>query len=260
MPIMTIAGEQFRVETTGSDKLPALMLSNSLGTTLDMWNPQVQDFAKKFRVVRYDKRGHGQSVVSEGPYSIARLGRDALAIMDALKIKKANWCGLSMGGMTGMWLLSHAPDRIGRAVLANTAAVMGPPEIWNNRIRLVLEEGMFKISKTVLERWFTPDFQGRSPKSIDFVKRMIELTPKDGYAACCGAIRDMDQRETIRGIKNPVLVIAGAKDPATPPEAGEAIRDAIKGAKMVTLNAAHLSNIEQPEPFTRAALDFLSLA
>ena len=260
MPVITVGKDTFRVEALGSDKLPALMLSNSLGTALEMWNPQVQDLAKRFRVIRYDKRGHGRSCVTPGPYSIAQLGRDALAIMDRLGVKKVSWLGLSLGGMTGMWLLTHAPERINRAVLANTSASMQPPDIWNARIQTVLDEGMYAITQAVLDRWFTREFQARSPKAIELVKRMIEQTPKEGYAACCGAIRDMDQREAIRSITRPVLVITGAKDPSTPPAAGELIQQSIKGAKLVSLNAAHLSNIEQPEQFTRAALDFLTLS
>ena len=260
MPMITVGKDAFRVETLGSDKLPALMLSNSLGTALDMWNPQVQDLAKRFRIIRYDTRGHGKSAVTPGPYSLAQLGQDALGIMNALGVKRAHWLGLSLGGMTGMWLLANAPQRIGRAVLANTAASMQPPENWNARIRLVLDEGMYAITQAVLDRWFTPEFQHRSPKAIELVKRMIELTPKEGYAACCAAIRDMDLRDAIRGVEKPVLVITGAKDPATTHAAGELIQKSIKGAKIISLNAAHLSNIEQPENFTRAAIDFLAAA
>ncbi|HRJ70224.1 MAG TPA: 3-oxoadipate enol-lactonase [Beijerinckiaceae bacterium] len=258
MPILNIAGEPFHYRLDGPENAPVLMLSNSLGTDLGMWDQQVEAWSKTYRVLRYDSRGHGRSVVSDGPYSIARLGQDALAIMMELGVKKTHWCGLSKGGMVGQWLLTHAPERIGRAVLANTACVMGPPGLWNDRIRTVMSRGMGPVADALADRWFTRKFQAAHPKTVaKFVETMRAQNPK-GYAGCCAAIRDMDQSETIRSVRNPVLVIAGSADPATPPARAQAIAERIKGAKLVTLDAAHLSNVEQPQAFARAVQDFLA--
>jgi 3-oxoadipate enol-lactonase len=257
MPIETIKGEPFHIHVDGPTEAPALLLSNSLGTNLTMWDPQVADWARHFRVVRYDSRGHGQSVATDEPYSIARLGHDAVAILDHLGIDKAHWCGLSKGGMVGQWVATHAHKRFDRIVLANTGARMGPPELWNTRIANVRANGMAGLVQPTLERWFSPAFRERDTGTVEKVSEMLKTTPPLGYANCCAAIRDMDQRETIRSVTNPVLVVIGKLDPATPPAAGHLIADAIPDAKTVELDAAHLSNLEQPEAFTRAVLDFL---
>ncbi len=258
MPQLVIHGETFNVEVSGPDHAPPLMLSNSLGTNLHMWDGQMAALTQAYRVIRYDSRGHGRSVVSNGPYAIAQLGQDALHIMDALNLTKVRWCGLSKGGMVGMWLLTHGGHRIERAVLANTSPRMGPPHNWNTRLKAVSTMGMAGIRQGVIDRWFTPEFQASSPEAVARVAAMIETTPAAGYAACCSAIRDMDQREALRRVTLPTLVIVGTRDPATPPDHGEMIRDAIPDAALVRLEAAHLSNIERPALFTRAMMDFLA--
>ena len=258
MAEMRIAGEGFNVLVEGPDRAPAIMLSNSLGADLHMWDAQIGVLTKYFKVIRYDSRGHGKSPISGGAYSIAGLGRDAISIMDALQLDRVHWLGLSMGGMVGQWLLTNARERIGRAILANTAASMGPPEIWNTRIRTVLSQGMGAIIPAVIDRWFTLDFQARAPAEIARVVAMLRGTPAHGYAGCCGAIRDMDQRESIRSIGNPVLVIVGQHDPATTPEAGGYLASAIRDARLVTLGAAHLSNIEAQADFNKAIASFLT--
>lgn len=258
MQTVSIAGEAFHYRFDGPENAPVLMLSNSLGTNLGMWDQQVAVWSKKFRVLRYDSRGHGQSVVSAAPYSMAQLGSDALAIMDALDIGKVHWCGLSKGGMVGQWVATNAPQRIGKAVFANTACVMGPADNWNQRIRTVLSQGMSPVADALADRWFTRRFQALDTATVArFCDTMREQNPV-GYAGCCAAIRDMDQSETIRAIKAPVLVIVGTGDPATPPAKGEAIAARIAGAKIAALDAAHLSNIEQPEAFTKTVLEFLA--
>jgi 3-oxoadipate enol-lactonase len=254
---MNVGGETFNVKVEGPEDAPALMLSNSLGTNLHMWDAHAPEFAHRFRVIRYDSRGHGGSVASRGPYSIERLGRDALAVLDVLGVSKAHWVGLSKGGMVGQWLLANAGERFGRAVLANTAAHYADPSGWNARIAAVRANGMASIVPAVIERWFTPEFQQKEPAAVERIAAMLRATPAEGYAGCCAAIRDMDLREGDRGVKNPVLVIVGGRDPATPPEHGKDIAERIRGAKLVELDAAHLSNIEQPEAFTRAVLAFL---
>jgi 3-oxoadipate enol-lactonase len=258
MPIETIKGEPFNIQIDGTADAPALLLSNSLGTNLTMWDPQVAEWAKRFRVVRYDSRGHGQSVATDEPYSIARLGHDALAILDHLGIEKAHWCGLSKGGMVGQWVATHARKRFDRIVLANTAAKMGPPELWNGRVANVRANGMEGLVQPTLERWFSPGFRTSDTATVAKVSEMLKTTPPLGYANACAAIRDMDQREAIRSVTNPVLVVIGKVDPATPPAAGRLIAEAIPGAQAVELDAAHLSNLEQPEAFTTVVLDFLT--
>ena len=257
MAELKIAGETFNVMVEGPERAPVIMLSNSLGTNLHMWDGQMAALTPTFRVVRYDSRGHGKSPVSGGALSIAGLGRDALAIMDALELDRVHWLGLSMGGMVGQWLLVNARERIGRAILANTAAQMAPPDLWNTRIRTALSQGMGAIVPAVIERWFTPAFQTRAPAEVARIVAMLRETPAHGYGGCCAAIRDMDQREAIRSISNPVLVIVGKDDPSTPPAAGALIQAAIRDARLVTLEAAHLSNIEAAAAFNSAVLAFM---
>ena len=257
MPMLKVRGEDFHIRIDGDEGAPVLLLSNSLGTNLSMWDPQIPEWSKHFRVVRYDSRGHGLSPAPDKPYSIAMLADDALAILDTLGIDKAHWCGLSKGGMVGQWLATHHGDRLGRVVLANTAARMGPPELWDGRIDTVRKHGMSVLVQPTLERWFTPEFRDSAKETVAKVSEMLATTPPLGYANCCGAIRDMDQRETIRAVRNPVLVVIGARDPATPPATGYEIADAIPGAQRIELAAAHLSNLEQPEAFGRAVTDFL---
>jgi 3-oxoadipate enol-lactonase len=258
MPQFERDGVEFNVTLDGPENAPPVMLSNSLGTNLHMWDPQIPELTKHFRVIRYDSRGHGKSGAPDGPYSIDELGHDALAIMDALELDQVHWMGLSKGGMIGQWLLTHAPERIGRAVLANTGSHMPPPDLWNQRIRTAMDKGMEELTPGVIERWFTPEFRAREPDTVEKIVRMLHTTPAHGYAGSCSAIRDMDQRESIRSVTNPVLVVVGSRDPATPPEMGKRIADTIRGARIVTLNAAHLSNIEQADAFNQAVIDFLT--
>jgi 3-oxoadipate enol-lactonase len=258
MPRFERDGVEFNVTLDGPENKPPLMLSNSLGTNLHMWDPQIPELTKHFRVIRYDSRGHGKSGAPDGPYSIDALGRDALAIMDALELDQVHWMGLSKGGMIGQWLLTHAPERIGRAVLANTGSHMPPPDLWNQRIRTAMDKGMEELTPGVIERWFTPEFRAREPETVEKIVRMLHTTPAHGYAGSCSAIRDMDQRESIRSVTNPVLVVVGSRDPATPPEMGKHIASTIRGARIVTLDAAHLSNIEQADAFNQAVIDFLT--
>lgn len=258
MAIIDIRGESFCVETDGPEDAPPLLLCNSLSSDLRMWDDQIPAWAARFRVIRYDQRGQGRSVVSPGPYTIDRLGADAVALLDHFGIGRAHFCGLSMGGMVGMWLLTHAQDRLARTVLANTAAHMGPPALWDGRIALARAGGMEATVEPTVTRWFPAAFHDTAPATIERMRAMIRRTPLDGYIACCEAIRDMDQRAAIRAVQAPVLVIIGANDPATPPAAGALIHAAIAGSRTVTLDAGHISNVEQPAAFTRAVLDFLT--
>jgi 3-oxoadipate enol-lactonase len=253
-----IAGETFNVLIEGDENKEILMLSNPMGTNLHLFDPQIPALAEHFRVVRYDSRGHGASVANQGPYSVEGLGRDALAIMDALGIKRVHWLGLSMGSIVGLWLLVHARERIGRAVLASTAAQIPGPDLWNNRIRSARDTGMNGVAMAAAERWFTKAFRDAHPDKVEAVMEMVRTTPLHGYLAACAAGRDMDQREAVRSISNKVLVIAGRHDLSTPPGMGALVASSIEGAKFVTLEASHMSNIEDEANFTKAAVDFLT--
>jgi 3-oxoadipate enol-lactonase len=238
-------------EVTGPDDAPTLVLSNSLGSTTAMWDPQVPTLAERLRVVRYDHRGHGGSPVPPGPYELADLGADALALLDRLGVQRAHWCGLSLGGMVGMWLAINAPERIDRLVLCCTSAQLGPPSMWADRAATVRAEGVEAIADAGIGRWLTPGFIERAPAATAAVRAMLAATPAEGYAACCSAIEHMDLVPELGAIRAPTLVIAGTQDPATPPEHGERIAAGIPGAHLEMVDAAHLATIEQPAAMTR---------
>lgn len=255
--ITTDDGCNIHYEVEGREGAPALMLSNSLGTDLRMWDDQAGAFAEHFRLIRYDRRGHGKSGTPKGSYSFDRFGRDILGILDALGVKKTNWCGLSMGGMDGQWLGANAPDRIDRLVLANTHYHYADKAPWTDRLRFLEQHQLGDMVAANMERWFTKGFRERAPQAIERMTGMFVATDHAGYMACVAAVRDIDFRAGNPTIKAPTLVIVGTQDPATPPAAGEAIAKAIPGAKLVALDAAHISNVEQPQAFTGAVLDFL---
>jgi 3-oxoadipate enol-lactonase len=257
VPTIASAGTAFAVRSDGPESAPALLVANSLSSDLSMWDDQAPQWTRRWRVVRYDQRGHGGTAATPGPYTIEQLGRDALAVLDALGITRADFCGLSLGGMVGMWLLTNAPERIGRAVLANTSPYMGPRELWDSRIALARDGGIEATVEPTVTRWFPPAFHARAPATIDRIRTMIRRTSLAGYVGCCEAIREMDQRETIRAIRTPTLVIVGANDPSTPPEIGRAIQASIPGAALAELDAAHLSNVEQPAAFASTVERFL---
>lgn len=258
MPTIPIDGGHLYYEVAGDPTHPPLVLSHSLGTGLAMWEPQMAEFAKRYFVVRYDMRGHGKSSAPAGDYSMAMLARDALLLFDGLGIERADWCGLSMGGMIGMWIATHTPRRFKRAVLANTAAVSPTVEMWNGRIATVKAQGTAALLAGAIDRWFTKEFQRLHPEIVKRTSALLLATPPQGYIGACVANRDMDQREAIRTIGVPCLVIVGEKDQGAPPEFGRDIHARIPGSKLVSLDAAHLSNTEQPALFTKAVLDFLA--
>jgi 3-oxoadipate enol-lactonase len=258
MPFVQAEGARIFHRLEGPKDAPVLVLSNSLGTNLEMWEPQRAAFAGRFRTLRYDSRGHGQSQAPPGPYTIELLGRDVLALLDGLGIERASFCGLSKGGMVGQWLGAHAGHRLDRLILAHTSACTGSPEVWDQRIATVRAEGMAAIVPAVIDRWFTKGFQEREPEAVARIAAMLGATEPEGYVACCAAVRDMDQRDALPGIDVPTLVIVGRHDQATPPDHGALIAERVPGAKLVELDAAHLGNIEAAEAFTRAALGFLA--
>lgn len=258
MPMIYADGCLLNVSVEGRDGGPTIMLSNSLGATMQMWEPQMAALTKLYRVVRYDRRGHGKSAIPPGPYSMERFGKDVLAILDDLNIEKVHWCGLSMGGMVGQWLGANAPDRIGKLILANTACYYPDPTNWNNRIKAVSENGIASIADTVIAAWLTADFREREPQIAAKLKAMLIATPQQGYIACCEALSKLDQRDLLPRIQAPTLVIAGRHDTSTPVEASVFIRSQIPNASMTLLDAAHISNIEQPHNFTEAVVGFLT--
>ena len=257
MPFLNIGGLPTCYELTGREG-PVLLLSNSLGTSFSMWDSQMPQMEQRFRILRYDTRGHGRSSVTPGDYTIEQLGRDALGLLDALGMERVSFCGLSMGGMIGIWLGVHARERIHRLVLCNTAARIGAKEMWNARIATVRKDGMKAVAGAVIQRWFTPEFRVLCPQKVAQAQQMLENSPPEGYAASCAAIRDMDQCDTVGRIATPTLVIHGGKDPVTPAADTQFLVSQIRGAASVELNAAHLSNVEQPEAFTEAVISFLS--
>ncbi len=241
----------------GPADAPPLLLINSIGSTREMWARNVPAFTTAFRVIRYDARGHGQSPVPEGEYTIDDLGRDALAVLDAAGAASAHVCGISLGGLTAMWMGVHAPDRVSRLVLANTAARVGSRESWSERIALVRARGMTAVADLAIPNWFTAAFRERDPDTVHAFRTMLQACPVEGYLGCCAALRDADLRDDIVRIASPTLVIGGRADRSTSVDGAELIRARIPGARLVVLDSAHLSNVEQSEAFSSAVLDFL---
>ena len=257
---MKLADASLNYRFDGAEGLPVLVLSNSLGTSLGMWDEQIPAFAKHFRVLRYDTRGHGESSVSPGPYSIEQLGRDVLGLLDGLGIERFTFCGLSMGGLIGQWLALHAGPRLQRLVLCNTAAKIGTEQVWNDRIKTVLngqQQAMRDMRDASIARWFTPGFAEQQPDVARRITDMIASTSPDGYVANCAAVRDADFREQLAGITVPTLVVCGAKDPVTTVEHGQFIQTQVAGAELAVFEAAHLSSVEAGEAFTQRVLEFL---
>ena len=258
MPFFSSANAELHFAVTGPLSAPALVLSNSLGTNLTMWEKQLPAFEQQFRVIRYDTRGHGKSSVPPGSYTFDQLGGDVLALLDELQITQAHFCGLSMGGMTGMWLALHAANRLHKLVVSSAAARFGSAETWNARIDKVRREGMTSIAPAVVERWYTPEFRRDQPAQTQVTLQMLETTPPEGYAACCAALRDSDLRDSVAEIRTPTLILTGAKDPVAPPADGQFLAAKIAGAQYREVDAAHLSNIEAAEAYTSAVLNFLT--
>lgn len=242
-------------ELTGPDGAPVVVLSNSLGTDLTLWDAQVPALAQEFQVLRYDQRGHGATPGKPGPYSLKQLGGDVLALLDVLGIRKAHFAGVSLGGMTGMWLAEHAPERIDRLALICTSAALGPASAWRDRAALVRDKGTAAMVEASLPKWFTPALADREDVVAKF-GGMLAAADAEGYAGCCEAIAGMDLLDGLGRISAPTLVIAGAEDPATPPAHAEQIAAAVAGARLEVLSpAAHLANAEQPEAVNRLLLE-----
>ena len=258
MPEADLGGVRIHYRFNGERGRPALVLSSSLGTSMGMWEPQTEALGHHFCVLRYDARGHGASSVPAGPYSIAQMGSDVLALMSHVGVAKAHFCGLSMGGMVGLWLGIHAPAHFERIVVSNTAARIGPVDGWNARIAKVREGGMASIADAVLARWFTPGFIASGAPAVQQARQMLLSAPAEGYAASCAAVRDADLRDDVGRISAATLVIGCTADPVTTTADARYLVDRIDGARYVELDAPHISNMEQPQAYTAALLDFLT--
>lgn len=258
MTFVEANGGRFRVQVDGAEDAPCLVLSNSLGATLDMWAPQVEAFTQSYRLLRYDTRGHGGSFVTKGPYDMELLARDVLGLLDALQVQVASFCGLSMGGATGLWLAAHAPERFERFVVCNTVPSLGPSQAMLERAAKVREAGLEPLVEPTLERWFTPAFRRHDPQAVERVRAAFLATPVEGYAACCEALAGYDVRAELARIDRPLLVVAGRDDPAPPSTAVREYAGRIAGAQFVELDAAHLSNLGATQAFNETVLRFLT--
>jgi len=255
---VTHEGASIAYRVDGPPSAPVLLLANSLGTTTAMWDDQVDALAQRFRVVRYDHRGHGGSTATPGPYTIELLGRDALAVLDDLGVESASICGLSIGGAVAMWVAANAPSRVERLVVCASARRFGPPEQWAERAALVRADGVVTLLDSLMGRWFTPGLDDPSGLVRSRVRAMLETVDAEGYAGCCEALGALDLAEALGAIEAPTLVLSGAQDPVIPPEVSYDLADRIKGSSLVVLSgAAHLANIEQPARVTDAVLTHL---
>jgi 3-oxoadipate enol-lactonase len=242
-------------QVEGRPGAPVLVLSHALGLSLAMWDPQVAVLSQRFRVIRYDHRGHGGSPVPPGPYTIEELGRDLLHLLDRLGLERVSFCGLSLGGMVGMWVAANAPDRIDRLVLCCTAARMPRPDDFATRAGTVRADGMDAIADSLIGRWFTPAFPASHPEIIARIRAILLATSREGYAGACEALAQMDLRDDLPRITAPTLVIGAERDQSTPPEKSREIAQRIPGAQLVLIqNAAHLANLEQPDAVTEQIL------
>ena len=254
--ITTDDGVRLHVIESRAQKVP-IIFSNSLGTDVGLWDTQLEDFADR-SVWRYDTRGHGQSEAPAVEYTIERLGKDLLAIIDATGAPQADICGVSIGGVTALWAAVHAPERVRRIVLSNTAAKIGDVTMWNDRIAAARAHGLAPLADASMLRWFTEPFRRREPEVIARFRSTFERTSVDGYVGCCAALRDADLRAAAAQVRCPALVVAGRHDPATPPELGRWLAATIGSAQIVEFDSAHLSNVECAHEFTSAVKGFLN--
>lgn len=246
-------------ELHGPPDAPVVVLSSSLGTTKELWAPQLPVLAERLRVLAYDHPGHGNSDLLPPPLTIERLAEELLLLLDALGIAKASICGLSLGGMVATALALEVPMRVERIVLACTSAFLGPPAPWLERAETVRRHGVEAIADAVLQRWFTSRFPLREPETVARLRSVLVATPREGYARLCEAIARWDARGRLGAISAPTLVIAGADDPATPPAHAELLASQIPGARLTVLEeAAHLANVEQHAAFTAAIMGHLT--
>ena len=259
MPLVSVNGTAINYELDGPEAGLIVMLSNSLASNLTMWDDQMKPLMEAgYGVLRYDSRGHGQSAVPDGPYTIQMLASDALGLLDALALKKVHFCGLSMGGMVGQVLAARHGDRLLSLALCDTSSHKPPREIWEERIETVSRDGMQAVVDMAIDRWFTKAGQKRLPEAVARARRMMLDTPPGGYCRCGAAIRDMDLDRQLGAIKTPTLVMVGEQDPSTPVADAAFIHQHIASSSLKIIpGAAHLSNVEQADMFNELLLAFI---
>ncbi len=251
-------GITINYQVDGPDGAPWLVLSNSLATNLTMWEPQTRELARALRVLRYDQRGHGATEAPGGRYAFDLLIADALALMDALTIRKAHFAGLSMGGATALGLAQQHPDRLDRVIVCDSPCQSTPTssQQWEERIVIAQKQGMEALVEPTMTRWFPPEVLKADPPHLDKVREMIRTTPANGFIGCAAALADHNYAAAVATVKRPVLFLVGAKDAAAPPM--RKLHEALPGSRYVELaGAGHISNLDQPEAFTRAVADFV---
>ena len=259
MSICDVNGTRLNYRLEGNGQGPVVMLSNSLAADLTMWRPQMDALTGAgYRVLRYDGRGHGQSDVPAGPYSMETLASDAVGLLDALGFDAVHFCGLSMGGMVGQVLGAHHSERLLSLSLCSTAAHLPARDVWDERIHTVRGRGMGAVVDATIDRWITAAGRERLEPEVNEIRRMILTTPVEGFCACCEAIRDMDLRDSLGAVSVPTLVVVGEEDPGTPVSAAELIHQGIASSELqVVPDAAHFLQVEQAEIFTRTLLEFI---
>lgn len=255
-----VNGIHVNYEMSGKEGAPVVMLSHSLGSDMSMWNPQTGPLKSHYRVLRYDTRGHGGSDAPNGSYTLEQLGEDALGLLDALLLDAVHWVGLSMGGMIGQYMALNHSDRIRKLALCDTAAAIAPEAqpVWEERLQMVRKGGMQALVDSTLERWFTPPYLSQSRPEVKRIREHFLSTPVSGYIGCSEAIRRLDYLERLSEIRLPTLIVVGEEDQGTPVSASRAMHERIPDSGLVILpSAAHLSNIEQADPFNEALMEFL---
>ena len=258
MPKFTSNDAEINYQTFGDASNPAIVFSNSLGTKYSMWQAQIEHFQKNHFVICYDTRGHGQSSAPQGPYTIDQLGQDVVNLLDHLNIQKADFCGISMGGVTGQWLAIHHSARFNHVIVCNTAAKIGQEQAWLDRAKLVREQGLKPIAETAALRWFTERFIQSQSTIVESMSNDLAAGSAEGYASCCEALAKADLREDLKNISVPVLVIAGQQDPVTTVADGQFMVDRIANAELFEIDASHISNVEKPQEFNQALENFLA--
>tara|TARA_R110002096_G_scaffold67332_11_gene163422 strand:+ start:28578 stop:29354 length:777 start_codon:yes stop_codon:yes gene_type:complete len=257
MPVFETAQRRLFYEWNGRDSGPVLVLSHSLGASHNLWNPQIEELGERFRLLVYDQRGHGNSSHPAGAWSIAEFGRDVIELLDFLDLERVSFCGLSLGGMVGLWLGQETPDRMEKLVLANCAARIEDPGLLRSRADLIRKLGLSCIAENVLDRWFTSGFRASNPGLLAEIREMLLATKAEGYAATCDALCAMDLMKGLGEMRTPSLVIYGRHDRATPPEWTRQFAGLMPDARVIELDSAHLSNHEASAAFNAAVLEFL---
>jgi 3-oxoadipate enol-lactonase len=244
----------YKYENFGHEK--TLVLSNSLGTNFSMWEDNIAVLSHHFNILRYDKRGHGESTINQNKVSIDDLGNDVIELLNYLKLDKVYFCGLSIGGLIGQWLGINHPLRFEKIIISNTAAKIGTEEGWQTRVKQVTENGLESILAGTAERWFTPNYRENNPDKVQEILNSFKATSLQGYIACCYAVAAADFREQLHNLDVSTLIIAGTQDEVTTVDDGKFIQKRTPIASLVTLDAAHLSNMEHPEEFAKHIIHF----